>query len=90
MDVKTVAVIGAGTMGRGIAYAAAFGGYVTVLEDISRPRLEQAVGWIRQSFEEGVARGKVEAAARDSSLGGVSPGDRVHAQPWAAVHWPWS
>jgi len=27
MDVKTIAVVGAGTMGRGIAYAAAFGGY---------------------------------------------------------------
>ena len=27
MDVKTIAVIGAGTMGRGIAYAAAYGGY---------------------------------------------------------------
>ena len=30
MDVKTIAVIGAGTMGRGIAYAAAFGGYKTI------------------------------------------------------------
>ena len=34
-EIKTIAVIGAGTMGRGIAYAAAFGGYATVLEDIS-------------------------------------------------------
>jgi 3-hydroxybutyryl-CoA dehydrogenase len=68
MDVKTIAVIGAGTMGRGIAYAAAFGGYQTVLEDISRPRLEEAIGWIRQSFEEGVVRGKVEAGVRDRAL----------------------
>ena len=29
MDVKTIVVIGAGAMGRGIAYAAAFGGYKT-------------------------------------------------------------
>lgn len=29
MDVKTIAVIGAGTMGRGIAYATAFGGFKT-------------------------------------------------------------
>lgn len=61
MDVKTIAVIGAGTMGRGIAYAAAFGGYKTVLEDISQRVLEQATSWIQQSFDEGVARGKVEA-----------------------------
>jgi 3-hydroxybutyryl-CoA dehydrogenase len=68
MSVKTIAVIGAGTMGRGIAYAAAFGGYNTILEDISRPVLEQAVHWIRQSFDEGVVRGKVEASVRDKAL----------------------
>jgi 3-hydroxybutyryl-CoA dehydrogenase len=68
MDVKTIAVIGAGTMGRGIAYATAFGGYKTVLEDVSPRVLEQGVAWIRQSFEEGVARGKVDARVRDRAL----------------------
>jgi 3-hydroxybutyryl-CoA dehydrogenase len=77
MDVKTIAVIGAGTMGRGIAYAAAYGGYQTVLEDISRPMLEQAVGWIRQSFEEGVKRGKVEAGVRDKALSLISTANNV-------------
>jgi 3-hydroxybutyryl-CoA dehydrogenase len=72
MDVKTIAVIGAGTMGRGIAYAAAFGGYKTVLEDISSRVLEQATSWIRQSFEEGVSRGKVEAGVRDKALSLIS------------------
>jgi len=77
MSVKTIAVIGAGTMGRGIAYAAAFGGYDTVLEDISRPMLEQAVAWIRQSFDEGVARGKVEAGLRDKALSLISTASNV-------------
>jgi 3-hydroxybutyryl-CoA dehydrogenase len=72
MDVKTIAVIGAGTMGRGIAYAAALGGYKTVLEDVSSPVLEQAMVWIRQSFEEGVAHGKVEASVRDKALSLIS------------------
>ena len=72
MDVKSIAVIGAGTMGRGIAYAAAFGGYKTVLEDISPRVLEQATSWIRQSFDEGVARGKVEAGVRDKALSLIS------------------
>src|SRR5690242_16931336 len=72
MDVKTIAVIGAGTMGRGIAYAAAFGGYKTVLEDISPRVLEQATAWIQQSFEEGVSRGKVEAGVRDKALSLIS------------------
>src|SRR5437899_5442322 len=72
MNVNIIAVIGAGTMGRGIAYAAAFGGYKTVLEDVSSPVLEQAMVWIRQSFEEGVARGKVEASVRDKALALIS------------------
>src|SRR5229473_3488372 len=77
MEVKTIAVIGAGTMGRGIAYAAAFGGYNTVLEDVSRHVLEQGVAWIRQSFEEGVARGKVEGGVRDRALSLISTAGNV-------------
>src|SRR5881398_4078327 len=77
MDVKTIAVIGAGTMGRGIAYAAAFGGYHTILEDVSRRVLDQGVAWIRQSFEEGVARGKVEPDVRDRALALISTANNV-------------
>jgi 3-hydroxybutyryl-CoA dehydrogenase len=77
MVVKTIAVIGAGTMGRGIAYAAAFGGYDTVLEDVSRDVLEQGIAWIRQSFEEGVARGKVETSVRDRALSLISTASNV-------------
>src|SRR5216110_1939492 len=72
MDVKTIAVIGAGTMGRGIAYAAALGGYNTVLEDVSRPVLDEGLAWIRRSFEEGVTRGKVDASVRDQALSLIS------------------
>jgi len=68
MDVKTIGVIGAGTMGRGIAYAAALGGYRTILEDVMSETLEKGMAWIRQSLEEGVQRGKLEAAARDAAL----------------------
>jgi len=72
MEVKTIAVIGAGTMGRGIAYAAALGGYQTILEDVSDSVLAKAVAWIREAFEEGVRRGKVEPAARDAALGRIT------------------
>src|SRR5258707_15852701 len=68
MDVKTIGVIGAGTMGRGIAYAAALGGYRTILEDVMPETLAKGTAWIRQSLEEGVQRGKVEAGARDKAL----------------------
>jgi 3-hydroxybutyryl-CoA dehydrogenase len=65
MDVKTIAVIGAGTMGRGIAYAAALGGYKTVLEDVSRhvegSVRDKALGLITTA-------GNVEDAIRDADL----------------------
>lgn len=72
MEVKTIAVIGAGKTGRGIAYAAAYGGYNTVLEDVSRHVVDEGMAWIRNSFEEGVARGKVEVGVRDRALSRVS------------------
>ena len=68
MDVKTIGVIGAGTMGRGIAYAALVGGYRTILEDVMTETLAKGLAWIRQSLEEGVQRGKVDAAVRDAAL----------------------
>jgi 3-hydroxybutyryl-CoA dehydrogenase len=72
MEVKTIAVIGAGTMGRGIAYASALGGYPTVLQDISASALEKALVWIREALDEGVRRGKLDAATRDVALKRIS------------------
>jgi 3-hydroxybutyryl-CoA dehydrogenase len=72
LEIKTIGVIGAGTMGRGIAYAAAFGGYRTVLEDVSPQMLEQGVAYIKQALEEGVSRGKVTPQQRDASVANVS------------------
>src|SRR6202165_3320655 len=76
-EIKTIAVIGAGTMGRGIAYAAAFGGYTTVLEDISAKMLEESMRWIMKSFDEGVARGKVDAKSRDAAATLISTANSV-------------
>jgi 3-hydroxybutyryl-CoA dehydrogenase len=68
VQVTTIAVIGAGTMGRGIAYAAALGGFQTVLEDVSNSVLANAMNWIAAAFDEGVKRGKVEPGMRDAAL----------------------
>ena len=59
MSIQNVAVLGAGIMGRGIAYAAALGGYHTVLQDTNRDQLENATNDISAIFEKGVATGKV-------------------------------
>jgi len=77
MEVKTIGIIGAGTMGRGIAYAAAVGGYRTILEDVMPETLAKGMVWIEQSLDEGVHRGKLEAAARDAALARIQTSSSV-------------
>ena len=73
MTVERVAVVGAGLMGRGIAYVAAVGGLRTALFDVSGEALERALTQMRKDLDEGVARGKLDAAAAQAALGRVSP-----------------
>jgi len=61
MEVRTVAVIGAGIMGRGIAHAAALGGYRTILEDILPSALRRAGDEIKANLDKAVELGKVSA-----------------------------
>ena len=79
MEVKTIGVIGAGTMGRGIAYAAALGGYRTVLEDVSAEMLEQGIESIRRALDEGASRGKVTDKQRQKALENLSTARSVDA-----------
>jgi 3-hydroxybutyryl-CoA dehydrogenase len=67
VTVKTVAVLGGGIMGRGIAYASALAGYDTVLQDVSRPALDQARAEIAGLLDKGVAAAKVDAAAASAT-----------------------
>jgi 3-hydroxybutyryl-CoA dehydrogenase len=60
-EVRTIAVIGAGTMGRGIAHVAALGGYHTVLEDLLPNALRRAETEIRGNLDQAVELGKVSA-----------------------------
>jgi 3-hydroxybutyryl-CoA dehydrogenase len=77
VQVTTIAVIGAGTMGRSIAYAAALGGFQTILEDVNDSVLANAMHWIADAFEEGVKRGKVERSVRDAALARISTSSSV-------------
>ena len=72
MEIRTVGVIGAGTMGRGIAYAAALGGYHTVLEDVSPQMREQGVAYISETLEDGVSRGQVTPEQKEKALANLS------------------
>ena len=63
-----VAVLGAGTMGRGIAHVAALAGHETRLYDVEDGALEAVLAAIRVNLDRGVELGKVEAGDRDAAL----------------------
>lgn len=65
--VQTIAVIGAGIMGRGIAHAAALGGYRTILEDLVPAALRKAESEIRANLDKAVELNKVTAADADAA-----------------------
>jgi 3-hydroxybutyryl-CoA dehydrogenase len=63
--IESVAVVGAGFMGAGIAEAVAVAGLPVVLRDIDEPSLERARGRIDSSLERAVAGGKLDEAHAD-------------------------
>jgi 3-hydroxybutyryl-CoA dehydrogenase len=67
-QVNTIAVIGAGIMGRGIAQAAAMGGYRTILEDILPNALRRADTEIRANLEKAVELGKLSAGDAEGTV----------------------
>lgn len=72
MDIKTVGVVGAGTMGNGIAQVFAQSGFTVRLVDVAQPMLDRARTTIEKSLGRFVEKGKLSAADRDAALGRLS------------------
>ncbi len=72
-----VAVIGAGTMGRGIAQVAAMAGHEAVLRDVDAGQLERALAGIQATLDKGVRRGKVAEETRDAAVGRLAATGRL-------------
>ena len=68
---KSVVVIGAGTMGSGIAEVAAAAGHTVYLRDANDASVERGIGMIRASLDKRVAKGKLGPAERDAVLARV-------------------
>ncbi len=68
MSINTVGIIGAGTMGTGIAQVCAGTGIEVILQDIGAGALERSVGTIRAQLDKQVGRGRLEEAERDAAL----------------------
>jgi 3-hydroxybutyryl-CoA dehydrogenase len=66
--VATIAVIGAGTMGHGIAQVAAAAGYRVILRDLDRESLARGIQAIEQNLARGIQLGKLTEADRESTL----------------------
>ena len=72
--INTVAVLGAGTMGHGIAQVCAAAGCDVRLYDIDDDAVQAGAARVRANFDEGIARGKVTESDRDGALGRISTG----------------
>lgn len=68
MTVKTIGVVGSGSMGTGIAHVAAQSGYDVVLNDVSEQALQRSVSSIATGFDKLVAKGKVTASTKQETL----------------------
>jgi 3-hydroxybutyryl-CoA dehydrogenase len=75
--VRRVAVLGAGTMGHGIAQAAAAAGYEVVLRDIEQSLVERGLRSIESNLTKGVERGKVTDEERARTLSNIRTTTRL-------------
>lgn len=73
MSIHTVAVLGAGTMGHGIAHVAAAAGGLVRLYDLDEGTAQRGLDSIARNLDKGVQRGKVTAEERDATLPRITP-----------------
>jgi 3-hydroxybutyryl-CoA dehydrogenase len=72
-QINTVAVIGAGTMGSGIAHVFAQAGLRVLLSDVAQPALERALAQIRANLDREAAKGKLAEAEIEPTLARITP-----------------
>jgi 3-hydroxybutyryl-CoA dehydrogenase len=81
----TIAVIGAGQMGNGIAHVAAQSGIAVTLIDVSAEALARGKGTIEKNLERQVKKGAIDAAVRDATLGRIATATDLGAVANATV-----
>ncbi len=67
-SIKTVAVLGAGTMGNGIAHVFARAGYSVILRDVDQSFLERALGTIGKNLDREIKKGKLPESEKPAVL----------------------
>lgn len=78
MTIQTVGVVGAGTMGNGIAQTAAVAGFKVVMIDVNDAALARGVATLTASLERLVSKDKLDAATRDAALARIGTSTDYH------------
>src|SRR5882724_3358395 len=71
LSVKQIVVIGAGTMGNGIAHTAAASGFDVTLIDVAEAFLDRGMSTISTNLQRGVDKGKITAEEKQQILGRI-------------------
>ncbi|HEY5676477.1 MAG TPA: 3-hydroxyacyl-CoA dehydrogenase family protein [Myxococcales bacterium] len=79
IEVQRVLVVGAGTMGTGIAQVASRAGYRTAVFDVAPGAARKSLDRIRDSLERAVEKGRCTAQERDEALGRLTPSGNLEA-----------
>jgi 3-hydroxybutyryl-CoA dehydrogenase len=73
MEIKQIGVLGAGTMGNGIAQVAAQSGYEVVMRDIEQRFIDGGMENIRRMLSKGVEKGKITEEQMNATLSRIKP-----------------
>jgi len=76
---KTIGVIGSGTMGNGIAHVCARAGYRVILFDVSREALERGVETISKNLDREVAKNKISMSDKSAAFSRILPGAQIES-----------
>jgi 3-hydroxybutyryl-CoA dehydrogenase len=76
-NIHTIGIVGAGTMGNGIAHVAARSGYRVLLCDIEPRALDQAMATISRNLDREAASGKLRPEEKTTALAQISTADRL-------------
>src|ERR1700694_226926 len=77
--IRTVAVLGAGTMGNGIAHVFARRGYSVILRDVEKGFLDRALDTISKNLDRELRKGKITEAEKPSILARIDPVIKMEA-----------
>ncbi len=78
-QIETIGIVGAGTMGIGIAQLSAMAGYNTILFDVNTQALDKVLPTVTANLDKGIARGKVTEQQKASALSLITCTDQLQA-----------